>query len=152
MLESVDMSKIVIIPGNLNRPHLGLTEEEYNKLAQEVDAVFHLAVKSNFTEEYKKFEKPESTDIRTVNLKGTLKVLEFVTAQKTKLLFHASTIVANNKLDKDFSISEFWPKEDDFDDMPNTAYPISKFVCDRLMASAVEERGLPIKVFRWVCY
>lgn len=149
MSTALDWSKVTILPGHLNRPRLGLGEEEYAALASEVDAVVHLAVKSNFTDEYKKIDKPESEDIRTVNVKGTLNVLDFVTAVKTKLLFHASSIVANNTIDKDFSMAEFWPKEHDFDDMPNSAYPISKFVCDRLMGAAVEERGLPVKVFRW---
>jgi thioester reductase-like protein len=81
-------------------------------------------------------------------VKGTLNVLEFTCSEKTKVLFHASTIVANAGLGEDFSLAECWPAEDEFDEMPNTAYPFSKFVCDRLMAQAVE-RGLPVKVFRF---
>lgn len=142
------MSKVEVIGGHLTRHNFGLPSELYNSLAQEVDGVVHLAVKSNLVDSYKKIEKENSQDIRTVNVKGTLNVLAFVTAVKNKVLLHASTIVANAKLAEDFSLAECWPKEEDFDQMPDTAYPISKFVCDRLMGQGVEERGLPIKVFR----
>jgi thioester reductase-like protein len=83
-----------------------------------------------------------------VNVTGTLNVLEFICSVKTKILFHASTIVANGSVDEEKRLSESWPSPDEFDEMPNLAYPISKFVCDRLMAKAVE-RGLPVKVFRF---
>lgn len=142
------MSKVEIVVGQVTHTKFGMNDDDYQKLSQEIDAVIHLAVKSNLVDEYKKIDKPEAIDIRTTNVKGALNVLEFVVSQRTKLLFHASTIVANSTVAEDFSMSESWPGETDFDEMPNSAYPISKYVCDRLMATAVQERGLPIKVFR----
>jgi thioester reductase-like protein len=103
-------------------------------------------VKANFIDIYRKMEG--ETEIRTVNVTGTLNVLEFVCSVKTKVLFHASTIVANGAVDEEKRLSESWPAPEEFDDSPNSAYPVSKFVCDRLVFQAVE-RGVPVKVFRF---
>jgi acyl carrier protein len=152
LLESVDMSKVEIVSGQITRPKFGLSDQAYQALAEKVDAVVHLAVKSNFVDDYKKIDRQDSRDIRSVNLKSTLNILEFNTTHKNKVLLHASTIVANTTLACDNSLSESWPLDGDFNEMPGTAYPVSKFVCDRLMAQAVEERGLPVKVFRYFIF
>lgn len=50
---------------------------------------------------------------------------------------------------EDNTMAECWPHESDFDEHPNSAYPISKFICDRIMGEAVTRLGLPVKVFRF---
>jgi thioester reductase-like protein len=147
MSGEIPMDKIICVNGSVTKSKLGMSSEQYDDLSQTVDAVVHLAVKSSFVDQYKRIEKGD-TDIRTVNVKGTLNVLEFVCSMKTKVMFHASSIVSNANLDEELTLDESWPKPDDFDEMPNSAYPISKFVCDRLMAQAVD-RGVPVKVFRF---
>jgi thioester reductase-like protein len=147
LLPQIPMSKVVCLSGTVTQQNLGLNDHDYSKMSEEIDAVVHLAVKSNFTDLYRKIDKGD-TDLRTVNYKGTLNVLEFVCSIKTKVLFHASSIVANGSVDEETRLSEAWPTADEFDEMPNSAYPVSKYVCDRLMAQAVE-RGIPVKVFRF---
>lgn len=97
LLEQVDMSKVIIVPGVVTKAKLGWSDDVYSDLSKNIDAVVHLAVKSNFTDQYKKNDRVEN-DIRSVNVKGTKEILEFVCSQKTKVLFHASTIVANAKV------------------------------------------------------
>jgi len=43
--EEVDMSKVECIPGDLTDDKFGLSEEEYNHLAMEVDAIVNSAVR-----------------------------------------------------------------------------------------------------------
>jgi thioester reductase-like protein len=58
-------------------------------------------------------------------------------------------IVSNARIDDQLSLSESWPAPDESDEMPNSAYPVSKFICERLMAQQAVERGIPVKVFRF---
>jgi thioester reductase-like protein len=120
----------------------------YSKLCHEVDAVVHLAVKSNFSDIYRKAESCNDKDLRTINVIGTLNVLDFISTQKTKILFHALSIVANGSVEEEKRLSESWPAPDEFDELPYLAYPVCKYICDRLMAQSVE-RGLRVKVFRF---
>lgn len=144
------MSKIHVVGGDLTLSSMGLGHEEYEKLSHSVDSVIHLAADLNLVNIYGK--ETQSTEfsnlVRTTNVKGTLNMLEFSTTGKTKYFFHASSIICNFKLAEDYSLSETWPGENDFVDVPLIAYPISKYVSERHLAVAAEERGLPIKVFR----
>jgi thioester reductase-like protein len=148
LLKKIVMEKIVCITGSVIKPHLGIDSEMYSKLCHEVDAVVHLAVQSNFSVVYRKTESGGDRDLRTINVIGTLNVLDFISTQKTKILFHASSTVANGSVDEEERLSESWPAPDECEQLPNFAYPVSKLVCDRLMAQAVEI-GLPVKVFRF---
>jgi len=62
-------------------------------------------------------------------------------------LYHASTFAATNSVDEENHLSEDWPKLNEFDFMVNASYPISKFLSEVLIHTAVE-RGIPCKVFR----
>ncbi|CAL8118605.1 unnamed protein product [Orchesella dallaii] len=147
LLNSIDLTRISCVAGDLTKPKFGLSEEIYEKLADEVDAVIHSAVKSSHIEIYRKSDV--SSDIRNVNVKGTISVLEFATVKKTKHVLHASTLLAVSTTDDDGSLSEDWPNVDDFDNLTQLmGYPISKFICDMLMKEAVLERKIPCKVFR----
>jgi thioester reductase-like protein len=148
LLKQISMEKIVCVAGSVIKPLLGIDSEIYSNLSHEVDAVVHLAVQSNFSDVYRRAEIGVDRDLRTINVTGTLNILSFISTQKTKILFHASSIVANGSVDEEKRLSETWPAPDECEKLPNLAYPVSKYICDRLMAQAVE-RGLPVKVFRF---
>jgi thioester reductase-like protein len=148
LLKQIAMEKIICVAGSVIKPLLGIDSAIYSNLSHEVDAVVHLAVQSNFSDVYRRAEIGGDRDLRTINVIGTLNVLDFSSTQKTKILFHASSIVANGSVDEEKRLSETWPAPDECEKLPNLAYPVSKYVCDRLMAQAVE-RGLPVKVFRF---
>jgi len=86
-------------------------------------------------------------DARNINVYGTQRILRFCCTEKLKYLYHASTYIAANAVDDDNFLSEDWPKINEFDFMVNTSYPISKFLSEVLIHTAVE-RGVPCKVFR----
>ncbi len=43
------MHKIAFVLGDISQPKLGMSETEYEKLSDEVDVIFNLAVVSNWT-------------------------------------------------------------------------------------------------------
>lgn len=134
--------KIKILVGDLTTAQFGLEDNEWIRLSTEVDAVIHCAVKSNHVEQY------GLTAMRTVNVFGTLRVLEFCSSQKTKYLFHCSSIVAVSTTDQEGCLSEDWPVENELKGVTDLGYPISKMIADRLIHQAVL-RGLPAKSFRF---
>jgi thioester reductase-like protein len=146
ILQDVNVDKIKCIEGNLGDQFFGLSEETYTSLASEVDGIIHCAVKSNHIEPYRKSER-NKRDVRTINVGGTIKILEFATTVKTKLVLHASTMVAITKA-SDGCMPETWPGAEDYNDLPNVGYGISKFICDRLVHQATE-RGVPCKSLRF---
>lgn len=145
---SVDMSKIECVAGDITSANLSLTQERYNELANLVDAVVHVAVKGNLTEPYKKNEDSIRSDLRSVNVIGTINVLEFSVAGKTKHVLHTSTLLTCHKVGSNGLLLEDFCQPEDVYDTPNIGYPISKFICERLAAQAVE-RGIPVHVHRF---
>jgi thioester reductase-like protein/acyl carrier protein len=139
--------KLVCVRGNVTEDKLGMDASTYERLATEVDAVYNLAVRADIQQYYRK-ARASDRDSRTVNVFGTIRILEFACAKKLKYVFHASTMAAGIRVDGEDNVAEDWPNIRDFDHAPNMAYPIFKFICDLLLAQAVE-RGIPCKVFRF---
>jgi thioester reductase-like protein/acyl carrier protein len=141
------IGKLVCVRGNVIEDKLGMDAPTYERLSTEVDAVYNLAVRADIQQYYRK-ARASDRDSRTVNVCGTIRILEFVCSKKLKYIFHASTMAAGIRVDDEDKVAEDWPNIRDFDQAPNMAYPISKFICDLLLAQAVE-RGIPCKVFRF---
>jgi len=95
---------------------------------------------------FRKTSKTEK-DPRNVTVYGTQRILRFCCTEKLKYLYHASTYVATNSVDEENYFSEDWPKLNEYDNVVNTSYPISKFLSEILVHTAVE-RGIPCKAFR----
>lgn len=145
----LDMSRIECIAGDITETiNLSLSVEKYTELTTTVDAVVHVAVKGNLMEPYEKKEGHIRSDLRSVNVIGTRNILEFSARGKTKHVLHASTLLACHKVASNGLLHEDWCEPQDIYDMPNVGYPISKFICERLAAQAVE-RGIPIHVHRF---
>ncbi len=65
-------------------------------------------------------------------------VLQFAVEKKLKYVFHASTFAAETRMDPDgVQLWEEWPAEEEVARFPNSAYSISKLICDRLVEQAV---------------
>ncbi|CAL8125824.1 unnamed protein product [Orchesella dallaii] len=141
------VEKIICIEGNLTQPKFGMTDYDYEELCGEVEAILHCGAKISHLEFYRKIEK-SLHDIRTINVKGLLNVLEFAVKHRIKHVFNASTMMTVMKIDEDGRMLETWPDTDSFDNISNRGYPVSKHVCDVLLKQAVE-RGVPCKSFKY---
>ena len=124
------------VPGELTRPRLGISEDEYHRLARSCDSVMHLAAQVNFIYPYRA--------LKAVNVGGVHEVLRFCFADRTKPLHYMSTAAV-------------WPmgakyrfrEDDDINHgiRLNLGYDESKWVAEHLIGEA-RQRGLPVTVYR----
>ena len=129
--------RIVPVPGDLTRPRMGLDNDEYRRLAEEIDLIFHCAASVNYAYPYSA-AKPHTVG-------GTLEVLKFACTDITKPIQYISSngifpggddtpYLENNDIDG-------------FVDRMEGGYNQAKWVAERLVWSAVS-RGLPVCIFR----
>jgi NADPH:quinone reductase-like Zn-dependent oxidoreductase/thioester reductase-like protein/ubiquinone/menaquinone biosynthesis C-methylase UbiE len=145
--DEVRLDIIECLDGNIVDENFGLSPEKYQSLTQEVDAVINLSVRGDIQSFYRK-TKPSDKDSRTVNVLGTNSILKFACTDKLKHVYHASTMMTAISVGKDDILLEEWQEINTFDELPNSAYTVSKFIGEILVAQAVE-RGIPCKVFRF---
>ncbi|KUO78417.1 MAG: hypothetical protein APF81_16975 [Desulfosporosinus sp. BRH_c37] len=134
-------NRIVVVNGDISSKHFGLTEYEYNDLAQKVQTVIHSGALVKHYGNYSEFEKN--------NVQGTCEIIEFC-IKFGKKLNHISTIsisgdfmVNQSKVNKVFREEDFYIGQD----YKSNVYVRSKFVAENLVFKA-ETRGLRASIFR----
>ena len=129
--------RIVAVAGDLTRPRLGLDDDEYRRLAEEVDLIFHCAASVNYAYPYSA-AKPHTVG-------GTLEVLKFACTAATKPVQYISSngVFPGGDDNPYLENSDI----DGFVDRMEGGYNQAKWVAERLVWSAVS-RGLPVCIFR----
>ena len=129
--------RIVPVPGDIAQPQMGLENEKYHELAEEIDLIFHCAASVNYAYPYT-VAKPHTVD-------GTAEMLKFACTARTKTMQYISSngvfpggdetpYLENNQIDV-------------FVDRMEGGYNQAKWVAEKLVWSAVS-RGLPACIFR----
>ena len=129
--------RIVPVNGDLTKPQFGLGNEEYQRLSEEVDLIFHCAASVNYVYPYPAI-KPHTVD-------GTLAVIKFACNAKAKPIQYISS-------------NGIFPGGDDVPYLENSdidgwvdrmegGYNQAKWVAERLVWSAMS-RGLQVCIFR----
>ncbi len=129
--------RIIPILGDLTHPRMGLENDQYQDLAENIDLIFHCAAAVNYTYPYTA-AKPDTVG-------GTLEALRFACAATPKPVQYISSngvfpggddtpYLENNQID-------------DFVDRMEGGYNQAKWVAERLVWSAVS-RGLPVCIYR----
>lgn len=147
----VDLSIIHCERGSVEVPNFGMEEEIYQRLCQSVDGVIHCAVKGNHVEPYRKFESETGSDIRNVNVGGTINVLKFAASSKAKHVYYASAYTSIFGINASETLNDDWPQLNEIKVISENnvpGYQTSKYVCEMLMKEA-NARGVPCKVFRF---
>jgi thioester reductase-like protein len=128
--------RLVGVAGDLARPRLGLSVGAYERLAEEVGAVYHSAAKVRWLRPYE--------DLAEVNVTGTRRILELAADGPPKRLVHVSTL----------AVFPFGGSEPVTEDGPLDhggllygGYPQSKWVAEKLVAAAAAQ-GLDTVVLR----
>ena len=132
-----DGERIIPVLGDLTHPRMGLENDQYQDLAENIDLIFHCAASVNYTYPYTA-AKPDTVG-------GTLEALRFACAATPKPVQYISSngvfpggddtpYLENNQID-------------DFVDRMEGGYNQAKWVAERLVWSAVS-RGLPVCVYR----
>ena len=129
--------RIVSVSGDLTQPRMGLYDEEYQRLSDEIDLIFHCAASVNYAYPY------AAAKSHTVG--GTLEVLKFACNSTTKpIQYISSNGVFPGGDDTPYLENS---QIDDFVDRMEGGYNQAKWVAERLVWSAVS-RGLPVCIFR----
>jgi thioester reductase-like protein len=129
--------RILVIKGDLTEPDLGLGQDQYSELAEQIDTILHTAADVRHQGKYSVFERN--------NVFTTRQLLEFAFHKRMKVFHHAST----------FGVAGWNPEnrmygENDFNTgqtFPNMPYGRSKFEAEKLVYEA-RKQGLRSSVYR----
>ena len=129
--------RIVPVTGDVSQPQMGLDNERYQELAEEIDLIFHCAASVNYAYPYD-VAKPHTVD-------GTLEVLKFACTSRTKTLQH----ISSNGVFPGGDDTPYLENKhiDGFMDRMEGGYNQTKWVAERLVWTAVS-RGLPVCIYR----
>ena len=131
-------SWIIPVPGDLGSPLLGLSGEEFDRLAAVVDAVYHCGARVHFSQPY--------GALKAANVLGTQEVLRLAVRARLKPVHHVSTLAVLAAADPaDGEVREDAPLKTT--ERLTTGYAQSKWVAEGLV-SVARERGIPVSVYR----
>ncbi|WP_229840646.1 thioester reductase domain-containing protein [Streptomyces brasiliensis] len=82
--------RVTVLPGDIRRPHLGLSDELWHRLAHELDSVVGVAAAVDFLRGYQ--------SLRSSNVLGALTLAELAAAGRPKPLHHISSIAVFNEV------------------------------------------------------
>jgi len=117
-------------------PRLGMKNQEYETLSQEVDAIFHGAAHVNFIYPYEA--------LRATNVLGIHEIIQFAFYGRIKPVHHLSTAAI-----WPMGTHNTWYEKDPIDHygLLNLGYDEAKWVGEKCLLFA-EERGLPVARYR----
>ncbi|HEX5759075.1 MAG TPA: thioester reductase domain-containing protein [Thermoanaerobaculia bacterium] len=133
--------RIAAVPGDLEAPRFGLSEEAFRALAGRVDAVYHCGAWVNFNYPYKL--------LKPANVLGTVEALRLAALGRAKPLHFISSIAATPEGDYGFREHPVVYEDEDSDSVEGLfgGYGETKWVCERLLRIA-RSRGLPAAIYR----
>lgn len=132
-------SRIEAIPGDLAAPGLGIDANTQDRLAREVNAIYHCGGWVNFVYPYEK--------LKPANVEGTRALIHLAGAHHAKPLHFLSTLAIffTAGVDRKHPLTEAQVLTLDPD--MKGGYRSSKWVADKLMQHAMA-RGLPATLYR----
>ncbi len=141
--EQVLLSRIVVVPGDLAQPRLGLSVQQFDELGAIADVIFHSGARVDFVRPY--------SVLRAANVLGTQEVLKLACHTTLKPLHYISTLGIFGAIGHftgatlvletaDIDPSEHFLYLDD-------GYAQSKWVAEKCMELA-RAQGLPISIYR----
>lgn len=122
-------SLLIVIPGDIALPFFGMSEEAFDRLAGQVDAICHSAALVDWMRPLEEYTGP--------NITGTGEVLRLASRGRTKVVHHISTVaVLPRYLGHDVSQDE-----------GEYGYATSKWVAEQMVAAA-RWRGAKASIYR----
>ncbi|CCH32569.1 amino acid adenylation domain-containing protein [Actinosynnema sp. NPDC047251] len=139
----LDLDRISVHPADLAEPRWGVADEDYRRLTEQVDVVYHSASAVNFIQPYSYLKRD--------NVDGLRQVVAFAAEGRTKALILLSTIsvfswghlfTGKTRMREDDDIDQNLPAVS-----TDLGYVRSKWVMEKI-ADLAAERGLPLMTFR----
>lgn len=130
--------RIIPVLGDLSKPRLGLSSEEFQKMSSLIDVIYHNAAWINYVYPY--------SVLKATNVFGTQEILRLASKVKIKPVHHISSVAV-------FESPAYWGKIITESDKlvhsagMNLAYSQSKWVAEKLVMIA-RDRGIPVSIYR----
>jgi thioester reductase-like protein len=138
-VDSYESSRIIPVQGDVSKPRLGLSAWEFERLAANVDAIYHNAAVVNWLYTY--------AQLRPTNVLGTLEVIRLASLFKLKPLHYISTVAACPLEDTfEVTVVNEQPLVKDAGVLYG-GYPQSKWVAEQLVLRA-QSLGLMVRIYR----
>ncbi|MEG4208055.1 amino acid adenylation domain-containing protein [Microcoleus sp. Pol7_A1] len=134
-------SRIYAIPGDLGQPLLGLTPREFERLAAQIDVIYHNGAPVNFVKPY--------SAVKAETVLGTQETLRLAIVNKVKPFHFISTVAVFGTIGY-FTGLKMLYETDDLSmgkDYVHMGYTRSKWVAEKLVWAA-QSRKLPITILR----
>lgn len=131
-------SRIIPVTGDLSKPLLGLSSEQFNLLAGKIDTIYHSAALLNYVYPY--------SGMKAANVLGTQEIIRLASSVKRKPLHHVSSIAV---FESAAYAGKVVREGDSFDEHEGIflGYSQTKWVSEKLVKIA-GSRGLPITIYR----
>ncbi|HEY1376544.1 MAG TPA: thioester reductase domain-containing protein, partial [Gemmataceae bacterium] len=130
-------ARIVPLAGDLARPRLGVSPDQWTRLTADVDAVYHNGATVHFLHPY--------ATLKAANVRGTEEVLWLATTDRLKPVAFVSSLSVLSGVARGQPVGE-----DDRDATPDgleNGYAQSKWAAEELVWRAAD-RGVPVTVLR----
>lgn len=126
--------------GDLALPRLGLSEEMSERLAQDIDTIYHNGAQVNMLYPYE--------ELKAANVQGTREIISLATRHKVKPLYYISTLsVFSHTGETRIQYVREQDSIDDFHEHIHGGYGQSKWVAEKIVTIA-RSRGLPVVIYR----
>lgn len=130
--------RVKIVQGDLSSSLIGLMPEEFYKLAETMDSIYHCASTVNFVYPYHR--------LKPTNVHGTREIIRLASNGKVKTLHYISTLAVYGSVGY-FNHPEIPEDELEHIDKLYMGYAESKAVAEKLVRAA-GDNGLPVYVYR----
>lgn len=131
--------RIIPILGDLGKPLLGIEAQQFSRLAEKIDVIYHCGASVNIVYPYSALE--------SINVLGTQEVLRLASQSKIKPVHFISTVDVLTSSNGEIAIVT----EDSDRTLCGTGlhsgYAQSKYMAEQLVKMA-HERGLPVTIYR----
>ena len=133
-------SRIIPVIGDLSQPLLGFSEEEFLKLALDIDVIYHNGASINLIYPY--------AALRAANVVGTQELLKLATQVRIKPVHFISTLDVF-QTSRPFGTNFITEQEqlNPSEAIQFDGYTKSKWVSEKMIATALA-RGLPVSIYR----
>jgi len=129
-------NRVEIIEGDISADNLGLSEQNYTRLAEIVDEVFHCAAATKFK------DGPNNILART-NVFGSLEIARFCAMKKYKRLHYVSTAYVAGRRQ-----GAFFEDELEKGQLFNNNYEQSKYEAERNIVDFTKRHRIPCTIYR----
>jgi thioester reductase-like protein len=131
-------SRIIPIIGDLTQPLMDLSDEEFQKMAKQIDVIYHCGASVKWTYPYKA--------LKAANVLGTKEIIRLACQDKVKPLHFISTV---GVFSSSTHSSNIVTEQEDLENSGTlySGYAQSKWVAEKLVTIA-GSRGLPISIHR----